>query len=224
MTATPGRRARAGGHGSPAHRRHTEWEVQVVASSTFEQYADGADVEAAFNAARDAALDEHGHGGFTGTVAEKDDYVVITHTLTDLDSAAALARDLINRDDQRIADKWGPAGAIPVRQPTRSFIVEDLSGTATSTWTLDEQALNHIAQVARQRGLINDGEKAVEGSLFTYSTALRAHAGPARIGRQAAPAIAYTHGTAEIKVRKGLDALEAQTSPDGWLFFGSASS
>jgi hypothetical protein len=195
-----------------------------VGAQRFEQYADGADVDAAFDAARDAARNEHGHGGYTGTVAEKDDYVVITRTLTDLDNATTLAGDLIDRDDQRITDKWGPAGAIPVRQPTRSVIVEDLSGTVTSTWTLDGQALDHIAQVARQRGLIDDDEKAVEGSLYYYSTAPRPHARPARIGRPPAPAIAYTQGTAEIKVRKDLNALEAQTSPDGWLFFGWASS
>jgi hypothetical protein len=86
-----------------------------VGAWAFEQYADGSDVAAAFRAARDAAVVEHGHGGYSGSIAEKHDYVVITRQVMDLHDAYRLARELIERQDSRVDDKWGPAGAIPVR-------------------------------------------------------------------------------------------------------------
>jgi hypothetical protein len=100
-----------------------------VGASTFEQYADGAEVAAAFRTARNDAAAEHGDGGYSGSLAEKHDYVVITRQAMDLDDAYRLARDLITRQDPRIDDTWGPAGAIGVRNRTRTVVVDDLPGT-----------------------------------------------------------------------------------------------
>lgn len=44
--------------------------------------------------------------------------MIITRRSMSYDDAARLASDLLERNDERVADKWGPAGAIPVRQPT----------------------------------------------------------------------------------------------------------
>jgi hypothetical protein len=52
--------------------------VIVMGAATFETYRDGADVSAAFRNAVEEAGWEYGHGGYTGTIAEKDDYVIIT--------------------------------------------------------------------------------------------------------------------------------------------------
>jgi hypothetical protein len=57
---------------------------------------------------------EYGHGGYTGTIAEKHDCRFIGGFDT-LKEANEHADDLIEKDDPRISDKWGPAGAIEVR-------------------------------------------------------------------------------------------------------------
>lgn len=69
-----------------------------------------------FDTARESAAWEHGHGGYTGTLAEKHDVVVIDEAgeCSTPGEAEALARLLVNDDDPRITDKWGPAGAIRV--------------------------------------------------------------------------------------------------------------
>jgi hypothetical protein len=67
----------------------------------------------AFRSARDAALHEHGHGGYTGSVAEKTSYVLIGATTTKAEANAEIDR-LFNARDKRIDDKYGPAGCIEV--------------------------------------------------------------------------------------------------------------
>ncbi|GAA3302487.1 hypothetical protein Dvina_51525 [Dactylosporangium vinaceum] len=176
----------------------------------FETYADGEDASTAFNTARSDAAFEHGHGGYSGTIAEKDSYVVITYTITDLDEAERLAGTLMENDDPRIADKWGPAGAIPVRQPTRTVRVDDLTGSGTS-YLLDPAELDRITGIARTRGLITPGETVTAGHLITATRN--------RAGRRPG----YTGGVAELTVRRSPADLQAQTRPDGWLFFGLAS-
>jgi hypothetical protein len=189
-----------------------------VGASTFEQYADGAEVAAAFRTARADADVEHGDGGYSGSLAEKHDYVVITRQAMDRDDAYRLARDLITRQDPRIDDKWGPAGAIPVRTRTRTAVVDDLSGTGTGG-DLSADTLADIAQIARQRGLISDGETVIAGRLRSCTT-------PGSVARgepHQAGATTYRDGIAELTVAKAPDAFAAQTRPDGWLFFGWSS-
>lgn len=195
-----------------------------MGAATFSRYADGADPDAAFDTARDDARHEHGHGGYSGTIAEKDGYLIITATPIDLAQAQKLAADLIDRADPRIDDKWGPAGAIAVRQPTRTVTVDQLDGTTTNTRELDERALTQITQVARQRGLISSVETVETGRLFAYRQATGPHTWPAQVRPAAVRAITYTEGTAALTVRKNPAALAAQTRPDGWLFFGWARS
>ncbi|MFH9425187.1 hypothetical protein [Streptomyces sp. NPDC017529] len=77
--------------------------------------ASGPTLEAAFKQAREDAAGEHGHGGYTGTIAEKHE-VTLIHTvpLTE-DDAMKHAYGLIDICDPRVDDKWGPAGALPIR-------------------------------------------------------------------------------------------------------------
>ena len=72
--------------------------------------AAGASLEDAFSDAVHAARHEYGHGGYTGTLAEKGSFIVIDRTLRSLSDACAYAESLY--DDPRL-DKWGAAGAIP---------------------------------------------------------------------------------------------------------------
>lgn len=84
-----------------------------MGATTFETYAEGHDPDTAFNTARDDAAFEHGHGHYSGTIAGKDDYVIITDDVTDLDQAEALAATLLDRDDPRVGRQGGPGGRHP---------------------------------------------------------------------------------------------------------------
>ena len=74
----------------------------------------GSSAKAAFANAVEEAQYESGHGGYTGTIAEKHSFVVVANGIMSRDEASALARKLVKECDERIDDKWGPAGAIQV--------------------------------------------------------------------------------------------------------------
>lgn len=104
----------------------------------FRVVAKGKTSREAFNAAVNEAAHENGHGGYTGTIAEKHSFVVIVaspkvlpdfmkqlrvklsgENLTHFDNAVKLGRTagaicdaLIDLNDKRVSDKWGPAGCI----------------------------------------------------------------------------------------------------------------
>ena len=69
----------------------------------------------AFQAAVQNARHEYGHGGYTGTIGEKSLYTMIQEEPMELPDARILAERLIDEDDPRISDKWGPAGCIPLK-------------------------------------------------------------------------------------------------------------
>jgi hypothetical protein len=79
----------------------------------------GDTAEKAFRDAVEAAEYEHGHGGYSGTIAEKSSFVMICDKPMADDAAYALARKMLREDDPRVADKWGPAGVIPVEPDPR---------------------------------------------------------------------------------------------------------
>jgi hypothetical protein len=82
-----------------------------MGAHTFIQSARGKTAKDAFIDAKQQACWEHGHGGYTGTLAEKYDYVMIGKA-DDKNAARKLADELIEAGDHRIDDKWGPAGCI----------------------------------------------------------------------------------------------------------------
>lgn len=82
----------------------------------FAQRATGTGATDAFDSARRQAEYDHGHSGYTGTIAEKHSFVVIERKPVGEAEANAIADKLMNDDDDRIADKWGPAGAVLVSE------------------------------------------------------------------------------------------------------------
>jgi hypothetical protein len=85
----------------------------------------GANASKAFSAAVDAARHAHGHGGYTGSIAEKSDgFTVIRAPAVEaihvddrrgrMTAARRLADEMFEADDPRIDDKWGPAGCIDI--------------------------------------------------------------------------------------------------------------
>lgn len=75
---------------------------------------DGVDVAQTFCEAVEQAQYAYGHAGYSGSLAEKESYVVIEATPMTEDVAKSMAERLINADDARIAAPRGPAGAIAV--------------------------------------------------------------------------------------------------------------
>ncbi|GAA2471110.1 hypothetical protein [Winogradskya humida] len=96
-----------------------------MGAATFAVYGTGSDPEAVFWRLVDQALIENGHGGYTGTIAEKTEYIVLTDQALPYPDATATARALINDHDPRINDSRGPAGAIAVTQMTPRSMTAD---------------------------------------------------------------------------------------------------
>lgn len=83
-----------------------------MGASTFITTVEGLHLDArrAFSQAIQEARHESGWGGYTGTIAEKSSYVMIG--LLKGQDPYDYANRLIDEDDSRIRDKWGPAGCI----------------------------------------------------------------------------------------------------------------
>lgn len=81
-----------------------------MGATTFGTTARGKTAREAFTAAVTQARFESGSGGYSGTIAEKRDYVMIALPAGRV--ANDYARELIDAGDPRIDDKWGPAGCI----------------------------------------------------------------------------------------------------------------
>jgi len=82
----------------------------MMGGTTFMIEASGETASKAFASAVDNARYECGHGGYTGTIAEKDTFVFI-NCPNDI-NPVTYADKLIDEGDRRIDDKWGPAGCI----------------------------------------------------------------------------------------------------------------
>lgn len=81
---------------------------------TFYDIAAGDAPDKAFEAIRNEALYEHGHREGTGSIAEKDTFIVFDEPRRSEAAAYRRASELIDANDPRIENKWGPAGALPV--------------------------------------------------------------------------------------------------------------
>ena len=66
----------------------------------------------AFDKAVNKACYDYGHSGYTGTIAEKDCFVMIG--VPEEVDPFEFVDQLIQKDDSRIVDKWGPAGCIKI--------------------------------------------------------------------------------------------------------------
>lgn len=79
---------------------------------TFINHASGATAEAAFDSAVQQAQWDHGHAGYSGTIAEKNSFVLIDLPEEYRQRPEDYAEKLISDDDPRVDDKWGPAGCL----------------------------------------------------------------------------------------------------------------
>ena len=85
-----------------------------MGAQDFDQVAEGKNAREAFRNAKEAAAYEYGHGGYSGTIAEKHEFVMIAipnqDELPNYREALAYAEHLMEEEDPRIDDPWGPAG------------------------------------------------------------------------------------------------------------------
>ncbi|WP_306061010.1 hypothetical protein [Natronococcus wangiae] len=79
---------------------------------TFETFVFGETAQEAFSNAVADAKQMHGHGGYTGTIAEKSSFEVIPEQEHHGKQKRRYAHQLLEDGDERIQSKWGPAGAI----------------------------------------------------------------------------------------------------------------
>lgn len=91
-----------------------------MGANQFQVTVQGKTAKEAFKKAREEAEYEYGHGGYTGTIAEKSDFLMITcpkknKTVNDY------IYDLFEEGDERIDSKWGPAGCIKLNEDTWIF-------------------------------------------------------------------------------------------------------
>jgi len=92
-----------------------------MSSSEFVQVMEGKTAKSAFRAAVKQALYEHGHNGYTGTIAEKDEegFIMIVlpkGTKKTEQNGVDYANQLLHFCDDRISSKYAPAGCIEVRK------------------------------------------------------------------------------------------------------------
>ncbi len=83
--------------------------------------AKGKTAKDAFNTAVQHAQYESGHGGYSGTIAEKHDFVMMGTAKTKKE-AYAMADTFVGDGDPRIDDKWGPAGCIVVEDTPDYYV------------------------------------------------------------------------------------------------------
>jgi hypothetical protein len=91
-----------------------------MGAEQFYDHVTGTNAQEAFQKAKEQAFYEFGHRGYTGTIAEKESYVIVGIVNTE-EEANVLANSLMDKDDPRIHSKWGPAGCIKIRKP-KSFL------------------------------------------------------------------------------------------------------
>ncbi|WP_309117056.1 hypothetical protein [Saccharothrix sp.] len=167
-----------------------------MGAEPFITYAEGTDADVAFRAAVEQAQHDYGHGGYTGTIAEKTAFVVIGEPMSE-DDARELANRLSHNDD-RIQDKRGPAGAIAVSGGFRTL--RELPVPPRMGGYPDERS----AGLAAADGCLGDGETVTTVYLRGHQT----RASGRIVIDEPTTATVCTIGSPEVT---------------GWLFFGWAS-
>lgn len=84
-----------------------------MGAESFTNRSKGATADEAFKAIVEQAAYDHGHAGYTGTIAEKDSFIVIKPSPEHLEILRQEQYPEIPEEymDQ-VDDKWGPAGCI----------------------------------------------------------------------------------------------------------------
>ena len=90
-----------------------------MGATTFYELSRGETPQEAFSAAKQEAQYMYGHGGYTGTIAEKHNFTMASSKTLSEKEAYALADSLIST---HYSDKWGPAGCISIKPSSHSLL------------------------------------------------------------------------------------------------------
>lgn len=85
-----------------------------MGAESFWSRAHGETASKAFSAAVEQAAWEHGHGGYTGTIAEKDSFKIVKPP--EGMSPSEYANQLMDDEESFVQDKWGDAGCIEIKK------------------------------------------------------------------------------------------------------------
>jgi len=95
-----------------------------LGAQTFSNSASGKTAQAAFNSAVSDAQYESGHGGYSGTIAEKSSFVMCSSEVFESKQLAYdFAEKLLDEGDRRIDDKWGPAGCVKFKDKDKAVFL-----------------------------------------------------------------------------------------------------
>lgn len=83
----------------------------TAGASSFVDFGRGSDAKKAFQEITEEARHESGHGGYSGTIAEKSNFIIRRSTPMSRQDAQAFVDT-----DMEQADKWGPAFAVPISE------------------------------------------------------------------------------------------------------------
>ena len=97
-----------------------------MGACTFLDLSYGKTAKDAFVRIRDAARWENGYGGYSGTIAEKNEFINIRFESGS--DPYQLAREMIDSMDPRINDKWGPCGCMDVSGTTYAHQYKEHTG------------------------------------------------------------------------------------------------
>ena len=84
-----------------------------MGSSDFYDIGFGKTAKEAFNSLVEQAQYDYGHAGYTGTIAEKHEFTRIP--LPENKDPEDYAEELMENRDERVDDKWGPAGCVEMK-------------------------------------------------------------------------------------------------------------
>lgn len=95
-----------------------------MGASEFQVISKGSTAKEAFNSAIDDARWAFGNSGYTGSIAEKRSFALIPCPSTNTTTKQVLmySEELMDDDDPRISDKWGPAGCIKLPDKEDSYL------------------------------------------------------------------------------------------------------
>lgn len=85
-----------------------------MGAQEFWHTAKGKTAQEAFNNAREEALYDYGHSGYSGTIAEKDSFKVIPCEQKE-EAVDAKMKQCMENENHFVQNKWGDAGCIKVR-------------------------------------------------------------------------------------------------------------
>lgn len=108
-------------------------------ADSFMNYGRGTDAKAVFRDLLSDAKYESGHGGYSGTIAEKSSFVMRSSTPMTMTEA----QQFIHKDIER-NDKWGPAFAVPVA----SIKIEDSKEYTVQVKARDQRTAAELGKEA----------------------------------------------------------------------------